>query len=232
MIDINMEKLNRYKAHQIEFIKNSKLIESLKRELITDLNEYFEKKMKSHNKWEYNNNGAEWDYSTNKITHIENLIKNFVTIDKNEEIRWIKWKIIHINLPQKWKFKWYKFNFFVSEKSIDKIEFENNKKIKKKSFSIKEISNLLRALNEFLKENKIECDITNKYEQLIWIWWIWRCLTWDVFKWITWLNSIYRLKDKNISVEGTQAIFNCWSDYYSNFTYTGICSSANLLLKI
>ena len=122
----------------------------------------------------------------------------YIKIEENAEVMWYNWKKVHINLPKVWKFEWYKFDYFVSDFSLTKKNFEKNHELEKKSYSMNDVSNLLKAMNEFMAALECKTDWDMKYESELRYWErdTWRCYAWEYLKAITWLNSWYWLSDK------------------------------------
>ena len=84
---------------------------------------------------------------------IKNLEKNHINIEENVEMMWYKWKNFHIELPAVWKFKWFKFDCFVSDEPVSKRDFKENSELGEQSYSLEDIEKLWSSLNEYLKEN-------------------------------------------------------------------------------
>lgn len=134
----------------------------------------------------------------NRKKILKDLAENHVKIEENKKMLGSTWKIVHIDLPAIWEFKWFKFDYFISDKWIKKADFESNRKYRKASYSTKEISELLNAMNKYMEVFWIETDRDIDYEdrlksrkslKL-------RCEAWDCLKAITWLNRWYWLKGK------------------------------------
>ena len=145
---------------------------------------------------------------------LKDLRKNYVKIEENAEMMWYKWKKVHIDLPAVWNFEWFKFDYFVSDKTIKRETFESNPELEKKSYSMKDISKLLQAMDEYMSELQGKNDGERNYEneQKFWETDVYRCNAWDCLKSITWLNSRYWLSDKNIHWKKIRAIWTCISD--------------------
>lgn len=102
-----------------------------------------------------------WD----KESVIKDLRENFVTtkdtikkINIWKNIENIEWKEIHFELPAVWDFKWFKFDFFVSNDTTNAEIFRNNSKLEKQLYSIKEIWDLLDAIRSYMIECGVQLD--------------------------------------------------------------------------
>ena len=148
------------------------------------------------------------DIKLNKI--ISDIKENHVKIEDWIKMLWCTWKKIHVDLPAIWNFKGYNFDFFLSNES--RKENDLNPELTENSFSMNEITKILKELNSYLYENWIELDNWvdfNKQmrfrenEHIIkkdWIkFWNYENMsnkTWEILKKITGLNWMYWLKDK------------------------------------
>lgn len=172
-----------------------------------------------------------WD----KEKILKNLKENYVKVEENVEMMWYKWKNVHINLPAVWEFKWFKFDYFVSNKIIYKKIFESNLELEKKSYSMKEIWGLLKAMNRYMKKMGVETDGDMDYENDLKFWGTrkFRCDAWDCFKKITWIDFWLWLKDKDVDwKKGSRASWNCRGDL-CDFIWIGFDNYyANLFLRL
>ncbi len=142
--------------------------------------------------------------------------EKYVKIEENVKVMWYKWKKVYINLPKVWNFEWFKFDYFVSDDDVTKKHFEKKPKLKKKSYSMNDVSNLLKAMNTFMAALGCETDWNMKYENELKYWEnnTDRCDAWDCLKTITWLNSWYWLSDKNEAWrKGSRAGWCCNYDH-------------------
>ena len=122
-----------------------------------------------------------WKLYGDRELLIKDLKENHMTIEEPVERYWCKWKIVHIDLPEKDWFKWFKFDYFISDDSFIKYdsnlsnmeESEAHKKalelIKSKwlnvdeawhigeFFSPKEIWSLFEAINQYMRVNWVLC---------------------------------------------------------------------------
>ena len=96
----------------------------------------------------------------NKDAILDDLIENHVYVDKDIEIEMLghKWKLIHINLPKIGNFEWFKFDCFVSNYGYNKKEFEFDSEYDRKFYSMDEISDLLKALNRYMRAYWVNMD--------------------------------------------------------------------------
>ncbi len=215
---------------------------------IADKNKSYKEAQIAH-RWKVeamSENDAEniWKLSQEKIEKLywnqeailKDLKENHVKIEENQEMLWYKWKKVHIELPAVWNFQWFKFEYFVSNDGIRKANFEQNADLESKSYSAKDLSNLLTAMNQYMKEMWVETDGDNAdYSangSLIGYGWGYDCEAWECLKTITWLNY-YWLRDKDVAwKQGSRARWNCYSDrcnFYRNYNDN---DSANLFLRL
>lgn len=162
----------------------------------------------------------------NKDAILKDLKKNYVKIEENAEMMWYTWKIVHINLPAIWNFKWFKFDYFVSNDPVDESTFEKGPK--NESYSKKEILNSLQKFGEYMSEYKIKTNITkvnrNDYDLR------------DYWKYVTdllWLTEIYWLSDEHHGKpEECQTRYNAWFCNAGTCTIHSWISTQRLLLKV
>jgi len=170
---------------------------------------------------------------TNAI--LKDLKENHVKIEKNAEVEWYKWKEVHFSLPAVWNFEWFKFDYFVSNDLIDKKDFEAKSELKKKLYSMNDVSKLLQAMNEYMTELWGENDGNIDYEAELKYWETekYRCAAWDCLKAITWLDYVYWLSDKDVEWRMNSRVgWDCDDDdcYFSRISYDYY--SANLFLRL
>lgn len=166
---------------------------------------------------------------------IKDLKENHVKIEENVEMMWYKWKEVHIDLPAVWNFKWFKFDYFIADDLVKKVNMDKNTELQKKLYSMKDVSKLLQAMNEYMEELQLENDEDINYEVDL------RrregdCLkknrAWDCLKAITWLNVWYWLKNKEYWHDDSRVTWVCYGNdcYFGSASYDDFCS--NLLLKL
>ncbi len=135
----------------------------------------------------------------------EKILKNLkqkVVVDKNTNYMWYTWKKVHITLPEvEWKFDWFKFEYFISNKTVYKKDFESNPELENKSYSPEEVWNLLKAMNKYMQAMGVETDWDMDYEKdlkyrKVYNTW---CDSWDCLKDIAWLDYLLWLKQKNVN---------------------------------
>jgi hypothetical protein len=138
-----------------------------------------------------------WD----KDKILENL-KQKVVVEENVNYMWYKWKKVHITLPEvEWKFEWFKFEYFVSDETVYKKYFESKPELVDKSYSMKDVWKLLKAMNRYMQAMGIDTDWDIDYENDLKYWkkgGKYRCNAWDCVKNIAWLDDWYWLKDYNV----------------------------------
>lgn len=173
-----------------------------------------------------------WDWDA--ILKFLKSDKKYVDIKENVEMMWYKWKKVKITLPAVWNFKGYKFSYFVSDDLVTKRDFEMKPKLEKKSYSMNDISKLLKAMNGFMATLGCETDWGMKYKNELKYWETntYRCSAWNCLKAITWLDSWYWLSDKNVAWrKNSRAKWYC--DLGNCYFYRGDNDnySANLFLR-
>lgn len=170
---------------------------------------------------------------------IKDLKKNYIKVEK-AKVMWHKWKTVHINLPAVGGFEWFKFDWFFSRDKVQKKDFESNSEYKEKSYSMEDISNLMKALREYMKvcwasyeENWNYYDdlkyrnngVKGTYSQI-----------WDFLREITWMeygiSDRYWLKDVDDYLKNYRACLdlNEASFHFGRLGYN--VAEANLLLRL
>lgn len=102
-----------------------------------------------------------WEIKKNLIWNfvgvMEDLNNNHRTIKENSEYMWLKWKELHLTLPAVWKFKWYKFDCFISDSKF-RFDEMNHYNWKYNFYDIDELCKLWDALKAYLEEYNINID--------------------------------------------------------------------------
>ena len=170
----------------------------------------------------------------NKEAILNELKEKHVDIEENVEMLWYKWKKVHINLPKVWNFKWFKFDYFVSESSVRKNELEKKPELVEKSYSMKEVWELLQAMDEYMKEQGVEmCSVVNRENYYkYWIKGEFKFGVWDCLKMLTWLNKKYWLIDKNVAWQNSRVTLDCSHDVCSFDSYIKDYNRNYLFLKL
>lgn len=160
------------------------------------------------------------------------LQKNYVKVKRNVEMMWYKWDKVCINLPAAWEFKWYKFECFISRNRLNEEDFRNNGELIDKSYSMNDIVELLKALNEYMHAYWIDTDdkavdfengLLNlrKHDT-------WRCLK-KILWWFNkrcWLKDTYTHKDWEICYiqfdgddiwDSHERLFDEYTDWISGY---------------
>ena len=141
---------------------------------------------------------------------IEDLKKRHVKVEENVKMKWYEWKIVHIDLPAKWDFKWFKFDFFVSESTNVSVFMISGWKL----YSMKEISELFWVIKSYMKASWVDIDWDIDYEKELkyreggknkWC-----SEAWKIFKDITGLEDSYFLDDRDD--ENNTIVFYCGGD--------------------
>ena len=174
---------------------------------------------------------------------LDDLKKNHVKIEENVEMMWLKWKKVHIDLPAVWNFEWFKFDYFVSDVRVEKKYFEKKKlfgrkSLENKSYSMKDVSKLLQAMNNYMSELQWENDGDIDYEHELIYWrknkkkW---CKAWYCLSEITWLDCRSWLSDKDVDWEkDSRAFWRCeYHDYcFDRCDNDCVNLEANVLLRL
>ena len=148
----------------------------------------------------------------------ENYLKKY-----DAEIMWFKWKEVHLTLPAVWNFEWFKLDYFVSNDLVYERAFESNPELEKKSKSMKDIWEILKAVNRYMAELWVETDWDMNYENDLQYWKTERrgCKAWDCLKDVTGLNRWYWTSDKGETREKNSRIrWNCSDDrcYFNRYS--------------
>lgn len=207
---------------QLNTDEKTRLLKMLQQDKENSENEQWRKRKESELFW-------------NKEAILKNLKENTVIL-KNVQMYWYNWNKVHINLPAVWNFEWFKFDYFVSYKgTLKPLEYESYPKLEEKLYSMKEIWELLKAMNKYMKEMGVETDGDVDYENDLKNWETsnYRCNAWDCLKDILWLNECYWLKDNNVNWRTDfRALWNCEGRccYFDDIGANHI--RANLFLKL
>ena len=241
---------------KIELSKSKKEKERLQKEYeealkkadadISDKNKVYEDAQIAH-RWkveELSENDAEnvWEFSQekkeklywNREAIIKDLKENYLKED-DAEMMWYKWKEVHFSLPAVWNFEWFKLDYFVSNEPLYKRDFESNPELEKKSKSMKQIWEILKAMNRYMAELWVKTDDDTDYEKDLQIWIKGgksRCKAWDCLKDIPGLDKWYWTSDKGVDGrEDSRIRWNCSSDrcYFSPY---GLGLNAYLFLGL
>ena len=120
----------------------------------------------------------------NKEAVLKDLKEKYVKVQPNVEMFWWKWRNISVNLPPVGKFKWFRFECFISDDSMRKEFFDwslsrdeigygkygwREKDIhlfSDKSYSVKEILDFFKAIKEYMKEYWIDIDGDRDYDNI------------------------------------------------------------------
>lgn len=90
---------------------------------------------------------------------LEDLRDNHVKIEESKEVLGNKWKNVHIDLPAVWNFKWFNFDFFLSDDVFSDKDFKKEKNYEEMSYTMEELSELLESLRGYM----IACWVPVKY---------------------------------------------------------------------
>lgn len=179
----------------------------------------------------------------NPTAILEDLQKNYLKVEFDKELFWVKWRFVHLELPPVWNFKWFKFNCFISKwESLTPGEFRSNPNFEKRSYSTEEIAQLLKAINEYMKAYLVETDWDIDYNNGLKDWdyehWKKKSKVWlDLVNYIWLTDCIYWLKDYEIDKFWNKKYiwWNCYdknNSCYFNKEDTPFWFFAHLMLKL
>ena len=155
---------------------------------------------------------------------LKDLKENHVKVEENKEMFWYKWKFVYVSLPAIWNFKWFNFDFFVSDDYMYGYEFDKNPEFAKTSFSKKEISNFLKKFRAYMKERWIEFDRKVDFDTDLIHFTTHVSVTWCYQGNFTGLNWCYYLKNQERMLKTRTPRYG--------FSWTCDWSVAHLLFKI
>lgn len=187
----------------------------------------------AENFWELSQEKKEKLY-WNRVAIIKDLKENYLK-EKDAEMMWYKWKEVHLSLPAVWNFKWFKLDYFVSNDFVYKEDFESNPELEKKSKSMKQIWEILKAVNRYMAELWVENDWDMDYENDLQDWKTekYGCKAWDCLKDISGLNELYWTGDKGVDgIKDSRVLWDCYDDDCDFTRCNGGNSSANLFLRL
>lgn len=102
-----------------------------------------------------------WNYEAVE----DDLLKNHLNVKENSEYMWLKWKEIHLTIPAVWKFKWFKFDCFISDDDFNFVKVDEDKSAYgKKSdhfYEIDDLCKLWEALQSYFEEYNAKCYISS-----------------------------------------------------------------------
>lgn len=220
-------------------IKSKELLDVLNSVSDHDINNIWDEiteKNEQKRKWEDKKRIKEYvskdKFKWNARAIIWDLIWNHVKINSDQELLWFKWNIVHLTLPAVWKFKWFNFDYFESLEKINKNDFEKNNEYAEKSFTMKDICELLDAIRSYMNELKVKIDCEINYESRLsrneknn------RTTAWKYLKEILKLNDMYWLKDCWIKTLDSRVVFDLYGIYWGFLSNNGGDLDAYLLLK-
>jgi len=100
---------------------------------------------------------------------IKDLKEKHIKVEKAIEFG-MEWEKISINLPAKWKFEWFKFECFKPLEGFywDKLEW--NQDLVENLCSMKDISSLLKSLNNYMREYWVSMDENVNFDKDLQFW--------------------------------------------------------------
>ena len=164
----------------------------------------------AENVWELSQEKKEKLY-WNREAIIKDLKENYLK-EKDTIMMRYRWKEVHLSLPAVWNFEWFKLDYFVSDKAVRKYEFVLYPELEKKLKSMKQIWEILKAVNRYMAELWVKTDWDMDYENDMQYWKTEndRCQAWVCLKDITGLDKWYWTSDKDVNgIKDTQGEWNC-----------------------
>lgn len=163
---------------------------------------------------------------------VDDLLQNYKKVE-DAEMMWHKWKKVTITLPAVWDFEEYKFSYFISDKPVNREDFESNPELEKKSYSTSGVCELLEAMDKYMSE-KLNNDWNMNYENGLKS----GCHAWNCLRAIIWsdlwlLFLLWLSDDEKVDWrKGLQYAFG--SDYIYSFDDDDLNSKLNgyLFLKL
>ena len=121
---------------------------------------------------------------------LQNIRKKYVKVEENE--KWVKWKIFHIELPGIYnRYWWFRFEWFIPDEKINIKDF-GNKVNKEKLYTYGEIEELYKNIRDYMKAAYIDKYWFEEYSRNSIFWW-WKLKTfsriWPFNEWIYWLKD-------------------------------------------
>lgn len=161
----------------------------------------------------------------NRIAILDDLAKNHVKVEEDVEMMWYKWKRFHIDLPAVGDFKWFKFDWFVSDNMLKREDFMNNN-VRKKLHSKNVVYKILRAMNKYMKTMGVKTDWDVDYKREMGRY-CYDCIAWDDRTYFTGLDYPYWVIDDEFKSFPVVDIWDCDDEcWFHSF------GSAKLLLKL
>ena len=88
---------------------------------------------------------------------LEDLKKNYITIDWDKEYLWHKWIVVHIKLPAVADFEWFETDYFISNRRVEQRDLVFMKE-RKNLYPREKIGKLLEAISRYMRAYWIEMD--------------------------------------------------------------------------
>ena len=139
----------------------------------------------------------------NKEEVLDDLKENHIQIEEDKEMFGYKWKIVHLDLPAVGDFKWFKFDYFVSNNKVYYENLKKENKIMEQSHSLKDVIELFENMREYMKACWVFMDREMDFEKDV-EWDAYRYLwqrrfdTWDCLKdLLQWNDKPYRMKNRS-----------------------------------
>lgn len=165
-----------------------------------------------------------------KESIIRDLRENYVRVENEAEMMWYRWKKVHIQLPAVWDFEWFKFSYFIPTSSIKISDLWQHSELTEKSYSVKEVYELLHAITIYMRESWILIDDSIDYDGYDTYRDVFRFESWNILKSITGFSELYWLKDSDSTLADSCAM---WINYGGNSMFSkGGGGIAKLFLKI
>ena len=165
-----------------------------------------------------------------KESIIRDLRDNHVKIEEDVEMMWCRWKRIYIELPAVWSFEWFKFSWFIPNESIKISDLWQHWELIEKSYSVKEVYELLHAITMYMRElwisidDRIDFDGYSSYRD------VFRFESWNILKSIAGTSDQYYLRDSDSSLIDSCAM---WINYGGNSLFSKYWGdTAKLFMKV
>jgi hypothetical protein len=93
----------------------------------------------------------------NPYNVVVDLKKNYLKVEENVEMYGYKWKIVHIELPSVGWFKWYKFDYFISDEDVY-LDIYNSIMWNMRNHTKLSFASFLNNLNDYMQQFDIKLD--------------------------------------------------------------------------
>ena len=161
---------------------------------------------------------------------IRDLKEKYVRVEDEAEMMWYRWKKVHIELPAIWDFEWFKFSYFIPKGSVKISDLWQHRELADKSYSVKDVYELLHAITRYMRASWISIDDSVDYDGYSTYRDVFRFESWNILKSITGFSELYWLRDSDSSLADSCAM---WINYGGNSMFSKcVWGMAKLFLKI